>query len=151
MTSGKMCDRVNRPTTTYGEGAVAVGKAEFWTVVLMMVQVIWRELRKFMVEAETIYGSENSSEMMRQYLWGTLQAHWVMNDLLQTQLFQNLEVDPKITLQRFEHRAPRVEISALKQRMEAQDNAINQMEKKFKQLRYIFDSLMEKENILGKK
>ena len=104
-----------------------------------------------MVEAETIYGSENSSEMMRQYLWGTLQAHWVMNDLLQTQLFQNLEVDPKITLQRFKHRAPRVEISALKQRMEAQDNAINQMEKKFKQLRYIFDSLMEKENILGKK
>ena len=47
-----------------------------------MVQVICRELRKVRVEAETAYGSGNSTEMVGQCLWGTLQEHWVMDDAL---------------------------------------------------------------------
>ena len=38
--------------------------SEFWTVVLTMVWVIWRELRKVRVEAETVYGSDNPTEMV---------------------------------------------------------------------------------------
>ena len=44
---------------TYGEGAGAAGKAERWTVVLTIVQVIWRELRKVRLDTETEYGLEN--------------------------------------------------------------------------------------------
>ena len=51
-------------TTTYGEGAGESGMSEFWTVVLTMVWVIWRELRKVRVEAETVYGSDNPTEMV---------------------------------------------------------------------------------------
>ena len=39
-------------------------KAEFWTVVLTVVRVIWRELRKVRVEAEMAYGSDNLTEML---------------------------------------------------------------------------------------
>ena len=69
-------------TVTYGEGEAAAWKAEFWTVVITMLQVICKELRKVRVEAETVYGSEKSTEMVGQCLWGTLQAHWVMDDAL---------------------------------------------------------------------
>ena len=58
-------------------------KAEFWTVVLTVVRVIWRELRKVRVEAETAYVSEKLAEMVGQYLWGNLHAHWVMDEFLQ--------------------------------------------------------------------
>ena len=46
-------------TTTYGEGAGAAGKSDFWTVVLTMVRVICMELWMVRVEAETAYGTEN--------------------------------------------------------------------------------------------
>ena len=104
-------------TTAYGEGEGAAGKAECWTIVLTMVQVIWRDLRKVRVEAEMAYGSENPTEMVGKYLWGTLQAHQVMEDFLRTQLHQHTEVAPHITLQLLEHRAPCVEVSALKERV----------------------------------
>ena len=42
--------------TTHGEGVVAAGTTEFWNVVLTMVRVIWRDLGKVRVEAETAYG-----------------------------------------------------------------------------------------------
>ena len=55
-------------TTTYGEGAGASEKAECWTVVIKIVQVIWREIRKVSIEAETAYGPDNMAEMVGQYL-----------------------------------------------------------------------------------
>ena len=79
--------------------------------------MILREIRKVRVEAETVYGSENPTEMVVQYLWGTLQAHWLMDDFLRTQLLQHPEVDPHITVYLFEHRAPWFEVSDLKKRV----------------------------------
>ena len=46
-------------TTTYGDGVMAVGKAECWTVVLTMVHVIWHDLRKVRVESDTAYDYGN--------------------------------------------------------------------------------------------
>ena len=57
--------------------------------------------------------------MVVQYLWGTLQVHWVMDGFLQTQLHQHMEVAPDIKLYLFEHRDPRFEVSDLKHRVEA--------------------------------
>ena len=56
-------------TTTYGEGTLVSGKAECWTLVLNMVQVIWRDMSKFRVEADTEYGSDKPLEMLRKYPW----------------------------------------------------------------------------------
>ena len=56
--------RLHVVTKTYREGAGAAGKAEFFTVVLTMEWVIWRELSKVSVEAETSYGSESLTEMV---------------------------------------------------------------------------------------
>ena len=89
--------------------------------------------------------------MMGQFLLGTLQAHQVMDDFLRTQLRQHPEVSPHITLYLFEHRAPLVEVPALKQRVEAQAKTINQMENTCKELRDRFDPMTEKANILSKK
>ena len=52
-----------------------------------------------------------------------------MDDLLRTQFFQHLEVDLYITIYLFEHRSPWVEVLALKQRVEAQDKTMSQMDK----------------------
>ena len=60
-------------TTTYGEESGAVGKAKYWTLVLTKLRVIWKDLRKVIVEAERAYGPNNPTEMVGQYLWGTLQ------------------------------------------------------------------------------
>ena len=49
---------------------------------LKMVHVIWREMRKVMVEEETAYSSDTLLVMVGQYLWGNIQAHIVMYDLL---------------------------------------------------------------------
>ena len=62
-----------------------VGKVECWTVVITMVRIIWRDLREVRVEAETEYGSDTPLVMVGKYLWGTIQAHRVMNYFLQTQ------------------------------------------------------------------
>ena len=51
-----------------------------------MVRVIWKYLRKVRVEAETTYGSDKTAVMVGQYLWGTLQAHRVMENFLRTHL-----------------------------------------------------------------
>ena len=86
-----------------------------------MVRSIWKELIKVRVEVETIYGSENLSEMVRQYLWGTLHAHWLMDEFLeffQKQLRQHLEVALHITLYLFEHGSPWFKVSDLKQRVQ---------------------------------
>ena len=48
-----------------------------------------------------------------------------MDDLLRTQSRQHTEVDPNITLYLFEYIAPRAEVSALKQRVEAKYKALN--------------------------
>ena len=59
-------------TTTCREGDMAAGIEECCTVVLTMVRVIWRELRKVRVEAETSYGLETHAVKVGQYLWGNL-------------------------------------------------------------------------------
>ena len=116
-----------------------------------MVRVIWRDLSKVRVEAEMEYGSDNLKDMLGQYLWGTLQAHWVMNDFLRTQFRQHPEVAPHIKLYLFEHRAPRVEVSDLKQRVEAQDKNLNQTGKTCKELQARVGLLTEKSNRLSNK
>ena len=65
------------------------GKSECFTVVLTVVRVIWCDLRKVLVEAETAYGSDTPEGMVRQYFWVTLQAHRVMEYLLRTQLLHH--------------------------------------------------------------
>ena len=89
--------------------------------------------------------------MVGQYLWGTLHAHRVMHDFLRTQLRQHPKMAPHITLYLFEHGAPRVEVSALKQRVEAQAKNINQTEKTCNKLRARVDSLTDKANKISKK
>ena len=68
-----------------------------------MVRVIWRELRKVRVEAETAYGSDKPAEIVEKNFWWTLQAHWVMDDFLRTLFHQHTEVAPQITLYLFKH------------------------------------------------
>ena len=41
------------------------------------------DLSKVRVEAETAYVSEKLAEMVGQYLWGNLHAHWLMDEFLQ--------------------------------------------------------------------
>ena len=89
--------------------------------------------------------------MVGKYLWVTLHKHQVMDDLLRKQLHQQQEVDPHIMLYCFEHIAPWVELSALKQRVEAQAKTLDQMENKCTELWDRVDSLKEKVNRLGKK
>ena len=55
---------MNLVTKTYGDGAMSESKAEFWTMVLTMVRVIFQDLRKVRVEAETAYGSDTPSVMV---------------------------------------------------------------------------------------
>ena len=93
--------QLNLVTTTYGAGVGATRKAECWTVVIAVVWVICRELRKVGGEAETVYGSDNPTEMVGQYLWGALQAHRVMDELSQTQFSQHPGMAPHITLYLF--------------------------------------------------
>ena len=71
--------------TTYGDGAMEAGKAQYWTVFITMVRIIFRELRNVQFEVDMEYGSETQALMVGQYLWGTLHAHRVMDDLLRTQ------------------------------------------------------------------
>ena len=100
--------QIHMVTTTYREVEMAAVRSECWTVVITMVRVIWRDLRKVRVEAETAYFSEAPAVMVNQYLRGTFQAHRVMDKFLRTQFLQHLEVAPHIILYLFEHRAPRV-------------------------------------------
>ena len=76
-----------------------------------------------------------------KYLWGNLQAHIVMDDFLRTQFSQHPEVAPKITIYLFKYRAPQVEVSTLKHRLEAQDRTMSQMENTCKELRSRVDLL----------
>ena len=115
-------------TTIYQEGEGTAYKVECWTVVLTMVRLKWRELRKFRVEAETEYGSDDPIKMVGQCILGNLQAHRVMDDFLLTQFRQHPEVAPRITLYLFEHRDPLVEVPALKQRVESQAKTLTQLE-----------------------
>ena len=116
-----------------------------------MVRLIWLELRNFRAEAETVYGSDKPAEMVGQYLWGTLQEHLVMGDFLWTQFHQHPEVDPHITLYLFGHVFPQVEVSALKNIVEAQSKTLNQIYKTCKELRDRVDVLMKKSNRLSNK
>ena len=95
-------------TTTYWDDEMAAVKIECWKVVLTMVHAIWREIRKVRVESETEYGSDNPSVMVGKYIWGNLQVHRVIDDLLRSQFFQHPEVAPHSTLYFFKHRATQV-------------------------------------------
>ena len=108
-------------TTTYGDGAMEARKAEYWTMVLTMVRIIWRYLRKVRVESDMAYGSDKPLMMVSKYLCGALQVHRLMHDFLQTQFLHHPEVDPYITIYLFKHRDPRVEVYNLKQRVEAKE------------------------------
>ena len=109
---------LNLVTTTYREVVSSAGGEECWTVALKAMRVIWRELRKVRVEPETAYGSADNVVMVGQYIWGTLQAHMVMDDLLRSQFRQHPEVEPQFTIYLFEYRAPRVEVAALNKKVE---------------------------------
>ena len=85
-------------TTTYGDVSMAAVKAKCWMVLITMVRIIWRDIRKVRVEVETAYGYDNPSVMVGQYLWGTLQSHRLMYDLLRTQFHQHIEIALHITL-----------------------------------------------------
>ena len=77
---------------------MAAGKLQFLTIVLKIVHVIWRDTWKVGVEAEMAYGSDNPLESIGQYLWGNLQAHRVLDGLLQTKFRQNPKVATHITV-----------------------------------------------------
>ena len=128
-------------TTIYGEGAGVAGKSECWTVVFTVVRVIWRDIRKFRVEEEMVYGSDKRSEMAAQYLWGALQTHQVIDEFLWKKFFQNTEMAPHIILYLFKHGAPLVEVYALIKNSEYQAKTLNQMENTCKEQRDKFYSL----------
>ena len=50
-------------TITYGETELSAGKSECWTVVLTMVRLIWREIRKVLMDLETEHGLEEKVVM----------------------------------------------------------------------------------------
>ena len=79
-------------------------------------------------------GSDNQSEMAAQYLWGTLQAHQVIDEFLWKQFFQNTEMAPHIILYIFKHRALLVELYALIKNAEYQTKTFNRMENTCKEL-----------------
>ena len=79
---------------TYREDATAEGRADLWTMVLPMVRVIWMDLGKVRLEAETDYGSKTPAVIVGHYLWGTLQDHRVMDNFMRTHLRQHQEVPP---------------------------------------------------------
>ena len=89
------------------------------------MRVIWIELRKVWVNSETAYGLKDNAVMVGRYIWGTLQTHRIMEYFLRYHLQQHPEVAPYINLYLFEHRALRVEVVALKKKVEVQDNMIN--------------------------
>ena len=87
-------------------------------MVLTTSRVIWRYLRKVRVDSETTYGLGDNVVMAGHYLWGTLQAHRVMDDLLTAKLQQHLEVAPYITLYLFKHCSLRLEVAEINQKVE---------------------------------
>ena len=134
--------KMNLVTMTNGDGKMAAGRTEGWTVILTMVRVIWRDTRKVKVDTKKAYGFENTSVVVGQCRWGALQAHIVMNEFMRSQIRQHLEVAPHIKLYLFEHRAPREEVLVLKQNVEAQAKTISQIENTCR------DLLTEKANSL---
>ena len=120
---------------TYREDATAEGRADLWTMVLPMVRVIWMDLGKVRLEAETDYGSKTPAVIVGHYLWETLQNHRVMDNFMRTHLGQHQEVPPHITLYMLEHRAPQVEVLALKKKLEEKAKTLIKMEKTCKELR----------------
>ena len=60
---------------------------------------------------------------------------------MQTNFLQHTEVAPYITIYLFGHRDTRVEVLALKQRVEAQEKTLNQMDKTCKELQARVDFL----------
>ena len=74
-----------------------------------------------------------------------------MDDFLQAQFRQNPEVSTHITIYLFDHRYPRVEVATLRQKVYLQSKTISHKDKTCKKLRLRVDSLIDKENRLGKK
>ena len=138
-------------TTAYGEVVSSEGRVECWSVVLTMMRVILRDFRKVPGDSETAYGSADNVVVVGQYLWGTLQAHRIMDDFLRAKFRQHHEVAPHITLHCFEHRSPRVEAVTLNQKVEVQYRMISHMEKFCKKLRPRVDLPTNKVNRLRKK
>ena len=66
--------------------------------------------------------------MVGKYLWGTIQAHRVIDDLFWTQFFQNPEMVPRINIYLLEHKSSQVEVLDLNHRVEAQSKTLSQME-----------------------
>ena len=89
--------------------------------------------------------------MVGQYLWGTIQAHRFMDEFLRSQLGQHTEVAPYITLYLFEHQALRVEMAALKRKVNLQSKIISQMKKTCKEIWSRMDLLTDKAKCLGNK
>ena len=82
---------------------------------------------KVRVGAKITYGPEALAIMVCKYMWGTFHSHRVMGNFLSTQFQQHPEVAPQITLHLLKHRAPRVEASEMKQKVEAQEKILTQI------------------------
>ena len=70
---------------------------------------------------------------------------------MSTQFLQQPEVAPHIILYLLKHIAPRVEVSPLKKKVEAQDKTLSQMDNMCREFRSRVDSPTKKENLIGKK
>ena len=98
--------QIHLVTTKYGDNTMGAGKADCWMLVLTMLRVICGDHRKVWVEAETAYGSDTLAVTVGQYIWGTPQAHRLMDYFLRNQFLQHQEVAPHINLYLFEKRVP---------------------------------------------
>ena len=111
-----------------------------------MARVIWREFRKARVQLETNYRDTYPQVVVGKYIWGTLQDHRVMEELMLKHFFQPPEVSPHNNLYLFEHRDPRAVVQEVRQNIQAQSKLVAQLERTVKELRSRVDYFMEKTN-----
>lgn len=140
-------------TTMYGASPTAAGRTECWTVVLTLLQVVWRELRKVRVVAETAYGysKRNPSLMVGQYMWALSQAHCVQNEFLQSGFWRHPKVSPGIMMYLFEHRAPKAELLALLTRLKEANRTMSDQKASITKLQTEMNWVMERLNKSEKK
>ena len=101
------------------------------------------------MDSDKAYGLKYQLFMVGQYLWVTTQAPLVMNEFLHSQFRNYPEVAPHITLYIFEHFLPRVEIVALRHKVDIQAKSIRQKENTCEKLMSRVNSLTDKVNHMG--
>ena len=73
----------------------------------------------------------------------------MIDDITPKQFLQNPEVSPHNIIYTFEHLYPRVEVQVVSQKMEAQNNFVEQLANNFNDIWSRVDSLTEKKHLLG--